>query len=213
MASTAAGATDAPDRLPPGRDPALGEDDHQRRVAEHPGQPGVVEGDARARARRAPARAPGTAAATAARCGREPDRHDGDEQHGGGDEQRGAELVHGHAAAASLAQPGSRARSGSPVRVPPVPRRRALRLSLVGLGALLVVILVVAFVTTVVVVRRPFPSQDGTITLPGLSAPVTVIRDDRGIPQIYARRPTTCSAPRGTCRRRTGSSRWTSGAT
>jgi penicillin amidase len=54
---------------------------------------------------------------------------------------------------------------------------------------LLVVILVVAFVTTVVVVRRPFPSQDGTITLPGLSAPVTVIRDERGIPQIYAQTP------------------------
>jgi penicillin amidase len=70
-----------------------------------------------------------------------------------------------------------------------VPRRRALRLSLVGLGALLVVILVVAFVATVVVVRRPFPSQDGTITLPGLSAPVSVIRDDRGIPQIYAQTP------------------------
>ena len=70
-----------------------------------------------------------------------------------------------------------------------MPRRRALRLSLAGLGALLVVILVVAFVATVVVVRRPFPSQDGTITLPGLSAPVTVIRDERGIPQIYAQTP------------------------
>ena len=70
-----------------------------------------------------------------------------------------------------------------------MPRRRALRLSLVGLGALLVVVLVVAFVTTVVAVRRPFPGQDGTITLPGLSAPVTVIRDERGVPQIYASTP------------------------
>ena len=73
--------------------------------------------------------------------------------------------------------------------MPPVPRRRALRLSLAGVGALLVVILVVAFVTTVIVVRRPFPSQAGTITLPGLSAPVSVIRDERGIPQIYAQTP------------------------
>ncbi len=73
--------------------------------------------------------------------------------------------------------------------MPPVSRRRALRLSLVGVGALLVVVLVVAFVTSVVVVRRPFPSQDGTVTLPGLSGPVTVIRDERGVPQIYASTP------------------------
>ncbi|MGZ4602493.1 MAG: penicillin acylase family protein [Kineosporiaceae bacterium] len=62
-----------------------------------------------------------------------------------------------------------------------------LRLSLLGVGTLLVVVLLVAFVTTVVVVRRSFPTQDGTLSLPGLSAPVTVIRDDRGVPQIYAR--------------------------
>ena len=68
-----------------------------------------------------------------------------------------------------------------------MPRRRALRLSLLGVGTLLVVVLLVAFVTTVLVVRRSFPTQDGTVSLPGLSGPVTVIRDDRGVPQIYAR--------------------------
>jgi penicillin amidase len=67
-----------------------------------------------------------------------------------------------------------------------VPRRRVLRLSLLGVAALLVVVLVVAFVGTVVVVRRPFPAQDGSLSLPGLTAPVTVVRDDHGIPQIYA---------------------------
>jgi penicillin amidase len=51
------------------------------------------------------------------------------------------------------------------------------------------VVLVVAFVTTVVAVRRPFPGHGDTITLPGLSAPVTVIRDERGVPQIYASTP------------------------
>ena len=35
-------------------------------------------------------------------------------------------------------------------------------------------------------VRRPFPQVSGEITLPGLSAPVEVLRDDFGIPQIYA---------------------------
>ena len=70
-----------------------------------------------------------------------------------------------------------------------MPRRRALRLSLLGLGVLLVVVLVVAFVGTVVVVRRPFPGQEGSISLPGLSAPVTVVRDEHGIPQIYAQTP------------------------
>src|SRR3982751_2803646 len=59
-------------------------------------------------------------------------------------------------------------------------------MSLLGVGTLLVVVLLVAFVTTVVVVRRPFPTQDGSLSLPGLAAPVTVIRDERGVPQIYA---------------------------
>jgi penicillin amidase len=70
--------------------------------------------------------------------------------------------------------------------VPHVPRRRALRLSLLGLGAVVVVVALVAFVATVVVVRRPFPTQDGSLSLPGLAGPVTVLRDDRGVPQVYA---------------------------
>src|SRR5918911_1272207 len=64
-----------------------------------------------------------------------------------------------------------------------------VRLSLVVIGTLLVAALLVAFVTTVVLVRRPFPTQDGTLSLPGLSAPVTVLRDERGVPQIYAQTP------------------------
>jgi len=53
-------------------------------------------------------------------------------------------------------------------------------------AGLVVVVVLVAFVATVVVVRRPFPTQDGSLSLPGLSAPVTVVRDDRGVPQVYA---------------------------
>ncbi len=34
--------------------------------------------------------------------------------------------------------------------------------------------------------RRPFPQTQGTLSLPGLRAPVTVIRDRWGVPHIYA---------------------------
>ena len=50
----------------------------------------------------------------------------------------------------------------------------------------LVLVLLVALAAGVVLVRRPFPQIDGTIDLPGLSAPVTVLRDGHGIPQVYA---------------------------
>jgi penicillin amidase len=49
----------------------------------------------------------------------------------------------------------------------------------------LVLVLVAAFAAGVALVRRPFPQVDGTIDLPGLSAPVTVVRDGHGIPQLY----------------------------
>ncbi|MGA1475819.1 MAG: penicillin acylase family protein [Prochlorothrix sp.] len=35
-------------------------------------------------------------------------------------------------------------------------------------------------------VRQSWPVEQGQLTLPGLSAPVTVVRDDQGVPQIYA---------------------------
>ncbi len=34
--------------------------------------------------------------------------------------------------------------------------------------------------------RRPFPQMSGTLQLPGLNSPVTIIRDQYGIPHIYA---------------------------
>ncbi len=54
----------------------------------------------------------------------------------------------------------------------------------VALG--LVLLLLVVAVTGVVVVRRPLPEYAGELELPGLSAPVDVLRDDNGIPQLYA---------------------------
>ena len=56
----------------------------------------------------------------------------------------------------------------------------------VAVAALLVVVLGIVAVLAVTLVRRPFPTTEGEIQVPGLSGKVSVIRDDRGIPQIYA---------------------------
>jgi len=50
----------------------------------------------------------------------------------------------------------------------------------------LALLLVAASVTAVALVRRPLPQTDGEIAIPGLTGRVEVIRDDHGIPQIYA---------------------------
>jgi penicillin amidase len=50
----------------------------------------------------------------------------------------------------------------------------------------LVLLLVVGLVVGVVLVRRPLAQTGGTVELPGLTGEVEVIRDERGIPQIYA---------------------------
>ncbi len=61
------------------------------------------------------------------------------------------------------------------------------------LGRIVLVVVVFALVLGVVAaglfawtVRRSFPQTDGAATLPALSADVTVIRDERGVPDIYA---------------------------
>lgn len=48
------------------------------------------------------------------------------------------------------------------------------------------VLLVAGLVTAVVTVRKPFPTVDGEINVPGLGAEVEVTRDENGIPQVYA---------------------------
>jgi penicillin amidase len=53
-------------------------------------------------------------------------------------------------------------------------------------AVVVVLALVAGLVAGVVVARRPLPEVDGTARLPGLSAKVEVLRDDRGIPQVYA---------------------------
>ena len=62
---------------------------------------------------------------------------------------------------------------------------RGLRWS-THIAAALVLLMVVLLTTVAAFVRRPVPVTDGEIELPGLDAQVEVIRDDHGIPQIYA---------------------------
>ncbi|MCB8945184.1 MAG: penicillin acylase family protein [Ardenticatenaceae bacterium] len=57
---------------------------------------------------------------------------------------------------------------------------------LLGLLLIVLVLVIAGAVAGVVLVRRPFPTTDGTITLPGLQDTVNVYRDDLGIPHIYA---------------------------
>lgn len=64
------------------------------------------------------------------------------------------------------------------------PLRVARRAALV-IGGILVVAALVLSVVGVSLVRRSFPQTEGEITVPGLAAKVDVLRDERGIPQIY----------------------------
>lgn len=69
----------------------------------------------------------------------------------------------------------------SPASVPPAKRRRRwLRAVLWSLVALLALV-VLAGAGGVWAVRTAFPQYGGTLTIKGLSAPVTVYRDDHAI--------------------------------
>lgn len=60
-----------------------------------------------------------------------------------------------------------------------------LRRVLLGLVALLLIALVAATVVAVSFTRRPFPQVSGEISIGGLSAPVTVLRDKTGVPHLF----------------------------
>ena len=60
---------------------------------------------------------------------------------------------------------------------------------MIAVAALVVLLLVAVSVFAVATVRRPLPQTDGTLTLTGLDAEVSVVRDARGVPQIYADTP------------------------
>ncbi len=62
---------------------------------------------------------------------------------------------------------------------------RLARIGFIIVGILLVIVIAAAISLTVIV-RRPFPKTDGTLTLTGLQDKVEIYRDEFGIPQIYA---------------------------
>ena len=66
-----------------------------------------------------------------------------------------------------------------------MPRRRAVRLTVV-VAAVVAFVLVATTAVALVVIRHPLPQTTGTLDLPGLSAPVDVVRDAQGVPQITA---------------------------
>ena len=62
---------------------------------------------------------------------------------------------------------------------------RPLKLAIWAAGAL-VIVLVVGLLTLRWTIHRSFPQTSGTIDVPGLEHPVSVLRDGAGIPQVYA---------------------------
>ncbi len=65
-------------------------------------------------------------------------------------------------------------------------RAKLVRRVSLSVAILVVVALVVATVVGVSLVRRSFPQTSGELAVSGLTTKVTVLRDDRGVPQIYA---------------------------
>ncbi|MDQ1304390.1 MAG: Penicillin acylase family protein [Actinomycetota bacterium] len=65
-------------------------------------------------------------------------------------------------------------------------RVRTLKRVLIGLVAVVLVFAIVGTGLFYWSTRRSFPQTSGTIDLPGLTAPVEVIRNARGVPDVYA---------------------------
>lgn len=53
-------------------------------------------------------------------------------------------------------------------------------------GGVVLLIVVIIIGAALWVTRRPFPDTDGVTTVAGISAPVEIIRDESGIPHVYA---------------------------
>src|SRR5690242_9408370 len=64
--------------------------------------------------------------------------------------------------------------------------RRRLRLFVLWTVGSVVIVGLVASTMVIWSVRRSYPEYAGTLAVPGLSAPVTIYRDEYGVPQVYA---------------------------
>jgi penicillin amidase len=78
-----------------------------------------------------------------------------------------------------------------------VTRARALRTVLLAVTAAVVLALLVTSVAVVALIRRPLPDRSGEVDVSGLDAEVTVLRDERGVPQIWASTPEDLFAAQG----------------
>ena len=81
-------------------------------------------------------------------------------------------------------EPSAAAKHASPTLLGVTRRRIALGLSVVA--ALVVLALIAAAVFTIWSARRPLPEYNGTVAMPRLQADVEVVRDENGIPHIFA---------------------------
>jgi penicillin G amidase len=70
-----------------------------------------------------------------------------------------------------------------------VTHRRALRATAFGSAVVAATALIVVVILAITFIRKPLPERGGTVSLPGLQGKVTVLRDDRAVPQIYADNP------------------------
>jgi penicillin amidase len=61
-----------------------------------------------------------------------------------------------------------------------------LKTILISLLGLVIVIVIAALIVVTGIKRGALPKYSGEIVIPGLGSDVTVFRDDRGIPHIYA---------------------------
>jgi penicillin amidase len=67
---------------------------------------------------------------------------------------------------------------------------RTIRIAATIAAASLAALIVVALVAFAWIVRAPIPKVDGSIAVAGISGPVTIRRDDRGIPHVVAQTET-----------------------
>jgi len=67
-----------------------------------------------------------------------------------------------------------------------VSRAKLVRRICLSIVVLVVVAVVVATVVGVSLIRRPLPQTSGELSVSGLTSKVTVLRDNQGVPQIYA---------------------------
>jgi penicillin amidase len=67
-----------------------------------------------------------------------------------------------------------------------VSRAKLVRRISLSVVVLIVIAIVVGTVVGISVIRRPMPQTSGELSVAGLTGKVTVLRDDRGVPQIYA---------------------------